>query len=1003
MFPFLAGAFLAHITTSKEEKQQETFNPESLGIPYLSPEDEKMYGDNEIAGLGKPVTPNDIYQMITDRMMEMVKEASGRNYKKKWKGKVYGQGYLIPFNFKSKKRYRGVNYFLLTGFEPLENPYYLTLKQIDELGGKLKKGSSGEKVVYFTKLYTLKNKEKDIDFASYNLKKVNAEADKNNIKRDEIKYIPILKYYNVFNGKNVEGIDFNLKDFKIGYINKPLPPSKKMPIPEAIIKHYPNPQPVLRHGGDRAYFSTADFIQMPYMADFETAQDYYRTLFHEYSHSTGVYKRLNRDMTGKFGSKKYAFEELIAEWGATFLSAEAGIIFHTNKNHAEYLKNWNQALTHAKDDNKFIMRACSKAQELTDYVLNRDKNGTPAFYKDLEKVVKEEPEKKPKTIENHKKLTKDELEKANPKPFSKKPKSVAVKTAITDILNLGKFQNIKNMQATVLFNLFKENVSDTLENLTVFQSQVIKNQEGYYFNSGNYFNPHDKDDNYINVELTDTGKELVQSIKNRLESLQNQKNNYALFDGLSGVINISTEKFKDFNKKELRQFLFDYYNTFLKGKTIAIENSLSKVELLSRSGRKITKESATYKAKTAVIEQFEDIIKKSTYNNWGKAKTTDSKDLLGYMNFKSKVVIDGEKRHVRISIEVFKDRRTLLKSYDIGKKKHPSSKESLNKKLSTSPKGVSKDKDTKKTNTNKKLGSVVINLEPSPSTPAVEYKGYATASELNDTTQEPQPQTPPQQQEINNVEQEQETPVLKSLTTKPKSKYVQGATTVKNASKNASYFNLTGDLAEFLGKLERKTKHSVVITLDAPPGSGKTRSVFQMLEMVSNGGYSSLFVSLEEHPTSKLFTDKLNEYISPDNEGKIDTMGELPPTYEEFIAILENYDFVAVDSWNKVFETYNVDFDNDLRKKLNGKLIAAIFQRTQNGQMRGGSKAAFDGDVILEVVKDEDFRNSYIQARKNRYQEIPLNTIGYNFYHKKLINPEHEDEQINSMPATVSI
>src|SRR5690606_9426968 len=123
----------------------------------------------------------------------------------------------------------------------------------------------------------------------------------------------------------------------------------------------------------------------------------------------------------------------------------------------------------------------------------------------------------------------------------------------------------------------------------------------------------------------------------------------------------------------------------------------------------------------------------------------------------------------------------------------------------------------------------------------------------------------------------------------------------------------------------------------------------------------------------------------------------------EFISILENYDFPAIDSWNKVYEFYGIDFDNDLRKRLNGKLIVAIFQRTQNGQMRGGAKAAFDGDVILEVVKDEDFRNSYIQARKNRYQETPLNTIGYNFYHKKLINPEQQQEDLKHIPSTVSI
>jgi len=135
---------------------------------------------------------------------------------------------------------------------------------------------------------------------------------------------------------------------------------------------------------------------MPKFGDFETGLDYYRTLMHEFTHSTGVKKRLGRDMSGKFGSKSYAKEELVAEFGAIFLSAHAGIIWYNQKNHAEYLKNWNNALTHIKDDNRFIMRAASKAQEAADFILNRDKEGIPAYQNSLksEPVKKVDPEKK---------------------------------------------------------------------------------------------------------------------------------------------------------------------------------------------------------------------------------------------------------------------------------------------------------------------------------------------------------------------------------------------------------------------------------------------------------------------------------------------------------------------------------------------------------------------------------------------------------------------------------
>jgi antirestriction protein ArdC len=336
-------------------------------------------------GLNKAVSSADIYQMITDKMLQMIKEASGNGYVKKWEAKTYGKGYTIPFNFVSKKRYRGVNVFLLAGFEPLENPFFLTFKQIEANKGTLKKGSVGYPVIYFTKLFKITNKEKEIDFGTYDFKKAQTFAANNGFEENDIKYLPILKYYNIFNGKDVENIDFDLDNFKIGYIENELPITEKLPIADAIINNYPTPGPKLKFGGNKASFTTMlDVVKMPQVADFDTLQDYYRTLFHEFSHSTGVPKRLNRNLSGKFGSKEYAFEELIAEWGATFLSAEAGIIWHTNKNHAEYIKNWNNALVHLKEDNKFIMRACTEAQKLTDFILQFDENGNPKYLKDIE-------------------------------------------------------------------------------------------------------------------------------------------------------------------------------------------------------------------------------------------------------------------------------------------------------------------------------------------------------------------------------------------------------------------------------------------------------------------------------------------------------------------------------------------------------------------------------------------------------------------------------------------
>lgn len=500
-------------------------------LPFI---DEAPELPEEEHGLGKAVSPDDIYTMITNKMIEFIKQANKADYKKAWEGQVYGTGYLIPFNFESKKRYRGINFYMLRDFDkPLENPFYLTFKQVDKLGGKVKKGSFGHEVVYFTRLYRYSQTEPALDFDTYDQKKFDKWFQENKHlipakEHDKDHALPILKYYKVFNGKDIEGIDFDLENFKTGYINKPLPPNEPMPVADAIVENFPSPKVPIKHGGDKAaYYPGFDHIKMPYKADFDTAQDYYRTLFHELGHATGHKKRLERDLTGRFGSKKYAFEELIAELNAVFVSAEAGLMWHTNKNHAAYLKGWNSALTHIKEDNRFVMRAATQAQKATDFILQPDKEGNPAYLKTLKvetRPAKSVP-KKPKSVSKPK--TKAELEAANPKGFAKKPKSIAVTTAIKDILSLPKYKGkINERQAAILYKHFKDKpISDDETDIVSEYEQGIL---------GKNSSLHEYYDNSQTVDLTDFGVDFIKAVAARHESLLNQKHNLALFDGLKG-------------------------------------------------------------------------------------------------------------------------------------------------------------------------------------------------------------------------------------------------------------------------------------------------------------------------------------------------------------------------------------------------------------------------------------------------------------------------------------
>ncbi len=360
----------------------------------------------ETTGLGKAVSAQEIYALITNRFLELIRNAKSGDWKMPWKDSNSVTGYLIPFNFVSKKRYRGVNVMMLAGFNVMQNPFFMTSQQIDDRGGNIRKGAHAYKVIYFSKLFRIG------EHAGYDESAAVDFARENELPVDGIKSFPILRYYNVYNGADIEGINFKLDKFKTGFVQADQPTSEVElhQVSELILKHYPKPSPGFRTGtakGGAYYAPRKDEVTLPPVKAFDTIQDYYATAFHEYAHSTGHVSRLKRDFTGKFGSKKYAFEELIAEFSATFLSAEAGFLWHRNKNHAAYIKNWNSALTHIEDDTQFIMRACTQAQKVADFILQPDEDHNPLYLKDLKELIKEKPKRKPvakksKPVQDHK-------------------------------------------------------------------------------------------------------------------------------------------------------------------------------------------------------------------------------------------------------------------------------------------------------------------------------------------------------------------------------------------------------------------------------------------------------------------------------------------------------------------------------------------------------------------------------------------------------------------------
>ena len=105
---------------------------------------------------------------------------------------------------------------------------------------------------------------------------------------------------------------------------------------------------------------------------FNSVEEYYSTLFHELTHSTGHPKRVGRDGIEKlntFGSESYSKEELVAEMGAAMLCGVAGIERKTLSNSAAYLKSWMDVL---KSDSRMVVSAASQAQKAADYILGKE-------------------------------------------------------------------------------------------------------------------------------------------------------------------------------------------------------------------------------------------------------------------------------------------------------------------------------------------------------------------------------------------------------------------------------------------------------------------------------------------------------------------------------------------------------------------------------------------------------------------------------------------------------
>lgn len=276
-----------------------------------------------------------VYARIRDEFIKSL-ERGVAPWKKPWTP-------AVPMSYFSHKPYQGVN-FMMLAMMGYRSVWWVTMTEVKK-NGRVKEGCENN---YFPVLAPI-------------MRPVELDSG------EKIMIIRGVRYINVYNRDDVEGIEFpeeNFLDFK------------PITVLDDIFKSMPN-RPVFseRMEGQCYYTPFHDRVNVQKRERFDSELAYYRIKAHEVVHSTGHPKRLNRPEIAKhvedplfstFHLEAYAFEELIAEIGANMLLARAGVQMEVEQNSVAYVQHW---LQHIKaSPPKLIVEAAKRAQEAVNYI-----------------------------------------------------------------------------------------------------------------------------------------------------------------------------------------------------------------------------------------------------------------------------------------------------------------------------------------------------------------------------------------------------------------------------------------------------------------------------------------------------------------------------------------------------------------------------------------------------------------------------------------------------------
>ncbi len=283
----------------------------------------------------------DVYTRVTDKIVADL-ERGVRTWFKPWNAEHAAGRITRPLRFNGEP-YNGINVLMLWGAaveRGFAAPIWMTFRQAKELGGHVRKGEKGSLVVYANKITRT---EIDADTGE-----------------EEERDIPFMKGYTAFNVEQIEGLPSH-------YYTLAEPRLDPVARIERAVACFAATRADVRHGGNRAYYAiVSDTVQMPPFEAFRDAESYYATLAHEVTHWTRHPSRLDRDFGRKrWGDEGYAAEELVAELGSAFLSADLELTPEPREDHAAYIASWLKVL---RNDKRAIFTAAAHAQRAVDFL-----------------------------------------------------------------------------------------------------------------------------------------------------------------------------------------------------------------------------------------------------------------------------------------------------------------------------------------------------------------------------------------------------------------------------------------------------------------------------------------------------------------------------------------------------------------------------------------------------------------------------------------------------------